>query len=142
MVEEKKKGRMISIKNGERKISIKNGKYYHEEEGVYIGPAHTFDDEGLEDESFEKITPSPPIVNCLSIGSMAGFYIGFPEKVKNEVQKNETRDINDIQVIMITEENERTTKLKMPKKGQFFFKTKKTNNKENNGNICFKLFGK
>eukprot|EP00092_Neocalanus_flemingeri_P088080 GFUD01111250.1.p1 GENE.GFUD01111250.1~~GFUD01111250.1.p1 ORF type:complete len:185 (+),score=60.89 GFUD01111250.1:39-593(+) len=101
MVEEKKKGRKISIKNGDRKISIKNGKYYHEESGVYIGPAHNFDDEGLEDEdeSFEKIIPSPPIVNCLSIDSMAGIFIGFPEKVKNEVQRNETRDINDIQVL-------------------------------------------
>ena len=56
---------------------------------MYIGPAHTFDDDDLEylnkddtediNDSLQKIKPSPPI-SSLSIDSLSGIYLGFAEK--------------------------------------------------------------
>ena len=56
---------------------------------MYIGPAHTFDDDDLEylnnddtediNESLQKIKPSPPI-SSLSVDSLSGIYLGFAEK--------------------------------------------------------------
>ena len=56
---------------------------------MYIGPAHTFDDDDLEylnkddtediNDSLQKIKHSPPI-SSLSIDSLSGIYLGFAEK--------------------------------------------------------------
>ena len=129
---------------------------------MYIGPAHTFDDDDLEylnnentedtEVSLQKIKPSPPI-SSLSIDSFSGIHLGFAEKVKHEVEENETRDINDINVTIIPEKDE-TIKQKTQKKGIFSLKTKKikdkprkladkvTKNATVKGNVCFKLFRK
>ena len=128
---------------------------------MYIGPAHTFDDDDLEylskddvddhDDSLDKIKPSPPI-SSLSIDSLSGIYLGFAEKVKQEEQGDETRDINDIDVTIMTEDTN-AVKHKTPKKGRFFSKVKKMKEKESKatkevtedvakGNVCFKLFRK
>ena len=128
---------------------------------MYIGPAHTFDDDDLEylskddvddrADSLEKIKPSPPI-SSLSIDSLSGIYLGFAEKVKQEEQEDETRDINDIDVTIMPEDTI-AVKHKTPKKGRLFSKAKKKKDKESKaakevtedvtkGKNCFKLFRK
>ena len=100
---------------------------------MYIGPAHTFDDDDLEylnkddtediNESLQKIKPSPPI-SSLSIDSLSGIYLGFVEKEKHKEQENETRDVHDINVTLVSEENKVTEK-RSPKLGRFFLKMRK-----------------
>ena len=104
---------------------------------MYIGPAHTFDDDDLEylnnddtediNESLQKIKPSPPI-SSLSIDSLSGIYLGFAEKEKHEEQGNETRDVHDINVTLVSEENKVTEK-SSPRLGHFFLKMRKIQNK-------------
>ena len=104
---------------------------------MYIGPAHTFDDDNLEylnkddtediKESLQKIKPSPPI-SSLSIDSLSGIYLGFAEKEKNKEQGNETREVHDINLTLVSEENKVTEK-SSPRLGHFFLKMKKIQNK-------------
>ena len=128
---------------------------------MYIGPAHTFDDDDLEylnnddtediNESLQKIKPSPPI-SSLSIDSLSGIYLGFAEKEKQEEQANETRDVHDINVTLVSEES-KVTKKNSPKIGRFFLKMRKLKDDEckqaadvpekvHKQNVCFKLFRK
>ena len=126
---------------------------------MYISPAHTFDDYDLEylnkddtediNESLQKIKPSPPI-SSLSIDSLSGIYLGFAEKEKHEEQGNETRDVHDINVTLVSEENKVTEK-SSPRLGRFFLKMRKFPDKQckqaaevpdsvHKQNVCFKLF--
>ena len=67
---------------------------------MYIGPAHTFDDDDLEylnkddtediNDSLQKIKPSPPI-SSLSIDSLSGIYLGFAEKKRGGSQTGDGR---------------------------------------------------
>ena len=128
---------------------------------MYIGPAHTFDDDDLEylnkdeieeiNESLQKINPSPPI-SSLSIDSLSGIYLGFAEKQKHEEQQNETRDVHDINATLVSEENKVNVK-SSPRLGGFFLKMRKLQDKKckqavevpgrvHNQNTCFKLFRK
>ena len=128
---------------------------------MYIGPAHTFDDDDLEylnnddtediNESLQKIKPSPPI-SSLSIDSLSGIYLGFAEKEKHEEQDIETRDVHDINVTLVSEEN-KVTKKSSPRLGRFFLKMRKLQDKQckqaadvpdqvPKQNVCFKLFRK
>ena len=103
---------------------------------MYIGPAHTFDDEDLEylmkDDTEDikeslQMKPSPPI-SSLSIDSLSGIYLGFAEKEKHEEQANETRDVHDINVTLVSEENKVTVK-SSPRLGRFFLKMRKLQDK-------------
>ena len=128
---------------------------------MYIGPAHTFDDDDLEylnnddnediNESLQKIKPSPPI-SSLSIDSLSGIYLGFAEKEKHEEQDIETRDVHDINVTLVSEEN-KVTKKSSPRLGRFFLKMRKLQDKQckqaadvpdqiPKQNVCFKIFRK
>ena len=81
---------------------------------------------------------------------MSGIYLGFAEKVKNEEQKVEASDINDIEVAIIPEET-KTPEPKTPKKSRFF-KHKKAKDRESKPyeevtedaaeSDCFRMFWK
>jgi hypothetical protein len=131
--------------------------YYHEESGVYIGPARTFDDDDLEylnkddtediNDYLQKIKPSPPI-SSLSIDSLSGIYLGFAEKEKHEEKGNETGDVHDINETLVSEESKVTEK-SSPRLGRFFLKMRKqckqaadVPDQVPKQNVCFKLFRK
>ena len=128
--------------------------YYHEESGVYIGPAHAFDDADLEylnneendehneAEALVKVKPSPPI-SSLSLDSLSGIYLGFAEKVKRDEDQDETRDLNDINVTIVADETEEVHEEDTTKKN-IFLKAKRLKEKMSNPSSsefsCFKLF--
>ena len=130
--------------------------YYHEESGVYIGPAHAFDDVDLdylnneeehndEAEALVKVKPSPPI-SSLSLDSLSGIYLGFAEKIRQEEQSEEARDVNDINVTIIPEETVPADLPNTPSKGRFFDKAKRIKEKISKPSAedftCFKIFRK